>query len=99
MLGAEASSDGDWWNELQRAAADDLRDADRGQVTAQIGFDRHVLDEHLTSLDGPGGQLAAALHLGEIGVGQSTFAQRGVEDVGCGHRIGNGEVDADPTGR
>jgi hypothetical protein len=51
MLGAEAPSDDNRWNELQRAPANDLRDRDRGQVTVQIGLDRRVLNEHLASLD------------------------------------------------
>ena len=99
MLGAEAPSNDNWWNELQRAPANDLRDWDRGQVTVQIGLDRRVLEEHLASLDDAGGQLAPALHLGQVGVGHSTFAQRGAQDVGRGHRIGHSEVDADSTGR
>ena len=84
---------------LQQAPANDLGHRDRGQVTAQIGGDRRVLEEHLDSLDDSGGQLSAALYLGEVGFGHPTFAQRGTEDVGCGHRIGHSEVDADPTGR
>ena len=43
MLGAEAPSDDNRWNELQRAPANDLRDRDRGQVTVQIGLDRRAL--------------------------------------------------------
>ena len=47
MLGAEAPSNDNRWNELQRAPANDLRDRDRGQVTVQFGLDRRVLKEHL----------------------------------------------------
>ena len=99
MLGAEAPSNDNRWNELQRTPANDLRDRDRGQITVQIGLDRRVLKEHLARLDDAGGQLSPALHLGEIDVGHSTFAQRGAQDVGRGHRIGHSEVDADSTGR
>ena len=70
MLGAEAPSDDDRRNELQRAPADDFRDANRGQVTGQTVFDHPVLGEHLTGLDDSGRQFPAALHLREIGVGR-----------------------------
>src|ERR1700747_2989146 len=63
MLGAEAPSNDNRWNELQQAPANDLRNRDRGQITVQIGLDRRVLKEHLASLDDAGGQLSSALHL------------------------------------
>lgn len=99
MLGAKTPSEGNRRDELQRASTDDLRDRDRGEVTIQIGPDRPVLSDHLNSLDDPGGQVSPTLHSGEVCVGQSTFAQRGAQDVGRGHRISNGEVDADSTDR
>src|SRR5208283_245155 len=74
MLWAEAASDDDRRDELQRAPTDDFGNGDRGQVAGQIGFDRPVLDENLTGLDDSGGQLATALNLGKICVGHSTFA-------------------------
>src|SRR5689334_13534265 len=54
MLRAETPADDDRRDELQRAATDELRHTDRRQVTGQIGFDRAVLDEHLTGLDDSG---------------------------------------------
>ncbi len=99
MLGSKAPSDGNRRNVLQRAATNELRDTDRGQVTVQHGLDRSVLDEYLASLDDPGGQLSPTLHLGEVCVAQPTFAQRGAQEVGRAHRIGNRQVDADPAGR
>lgn len=99
MLRAEAPSDDDRRNELQRAPANELRNRDRGQVTVQIRRDRRVLKKYLTSLDDPGGQLPPALHLGQVCFGHSTLTQRVAEDVGRGHRIGNSEIDADRTDR
>ena len=99
MLGSKAPSECNRREESQRATTNDRRDSDRGQVTVQIGRDQPVLSHHLNRLDDPGGQLSAALHLGEVGIGQSTFAQRRAQEVGRGHRIGDGQVDADPTDR
>ena len=63
----------------------------------QIGRDRPVLSQHLNRLDDPGGQLSSALDLGEVCVAETALAQRAAQDVGRCHRIGHGEVDADPT--
>ena len=98
MLGAKTPSDDNRWHELQRAPSNDPGDTNRGQVPVQIWLHRPVLNEDLASLDDPGRQLSTALHLGQVGVGQSTFPQGSAQDVGRGHRIGNGKVDADPTG-
>ena len=73
--------------------------ADLREVTGQILLDRLVLHENLAGLDDPGGQLAAALDLRQVGSGQVSGAQWAVENVGRGHRIGHGQIDADATGR
>lgn len=99
MFGAKATTERNRRDVLQRASTNDRRDTDRGQVTVQIGRDRPVLSQHLNRLDDPGGQLSPTLHLGEVCVAETAFAQWGAQDVGRCHRIGDGEVDADPTDR
>ncbi len=99
VLGTETATDDQRRNELQRPSPDKLRDGNLREVTGQVFLDRFVLHEDLAGLDDPGGQLAAALNLRQVGSGQMSGAQWAVEDVGRGHRIGHGQIDADAAGR